>query len=60
MDFTELVTRWREEVYNRWQVVDPEGEYHWDSMAYGWALAKALSPKQAREFVLHITETNII
>lgn len=30
--------------------VDPEGEYHWGDLTYGWALAKGLEVEDAKEF----------
>jgi hypothetical protein len=47
---TELLSEYRREVFDRSQDIDPYDDYHWTSLALGWALAKGLDAEKAQEF----------
>lgn len=49
-----LIRDWAENVYAHASIIDPESEEHWGSMVLGWALAKGLTPEQARNFANHV------
>jgi hypothetical protein len=50
----ELVKKFKTEVHDKAKQVDPEQEEDWKSLTIGWAIAKGLTTKSAREFALYI------
>ncbi len=49
-----LTKMFKAEVHDRAAEIDPNNEHHWLTLTYGWALAKGLSPEQARKFASYI------
>jgi hypothetical protein len=50
----DLASTFKNEVNDRAMKIDPNQEYDWLSLTIGWALAKGLNPKPAREFATYI------
>ena len=49
-----LIELFKKEVTDRSEEVDPCEEEHWGSLTLGWAIAKGLSPEDAKEFAVYI------
>ncbi len=45
-----LLEQFKVEVHDRAKYVDPDSEEDWHSLTLGWAIAKGLKPRTAREF----------
>lgn len=45
---------WKNEVYNNVDEVDPNEEFYWKSLAYGFFIGKGLSLEEAREMLYKI------
>ena len=49
-----LVKEFKVEVDDLGDEIDPNYEYHWESLIIGWSLGKGLSPDDANEFASYI------
>ena len=49
-----LTDEFKTELHDRAKDIDPDNEHEWGTLAYGWALANGLSPKDALEFAEYI------
>jgi len=57
---TRLTNEFKIECSDRWEQIDPDSEEHWHSLTLGWAIAKGLSPDNARIFASYIRyQTNL-
>lgn len=52
--FELLERKFKLEVYNRANDIDPDDDQDWFSLTLGWAIAKGLSPEEAINFALYI------
>jgi len=43
--------RWEQDVYKKWEEVDPHSTEDWHSLAYGYFIGLGLSPEDAYESV---------
>lgn len=43
LDLDDLQEAFFDEVFSKSAQIDPDDSYHWDSLAFGWALAKGAS-----------------
>jgi hypothetical protein len=50
----ELIELFKAECHDRATEIDPDSEEVWSSLTLGWAIAKGLSPEEARDFAIHI------
>lgn len=51
-DMTDVLRTYGAEILDQADEVDPSNEEDWRSMAIGWAIAKGMSPTDAREFAM--------
>lgn len=49
-----MLEQFKKEVSDHATEVDPESEEDWHSLTIGWAIAKGLSPRNARTFAGHV------
>jgi len=49
-----LIEQFITEVHFRAKEIDPDNEYDWRDLTYGWALGKGIEPEAAAEFALFI------
>ena len=48
------VEKFKEQVYNRGEEIDPNDDYDWFSLSYGWALGQGLTVKTSYDFAILI------
>ena len=49
-----LIPMFKAECHDRATEIDPYSEEVWSSLTLGWAIAKGVSPDDARDFAIHI------
>jgi len=47
MSDEELIKSWHENVYSKTEEIDPDDQYYWESLAYGFFLGKGVKAKLA-------------
>jgi len=52
--YEELIPLFKTECHYCSEEIDEYNEEDWRSLTIGWAIAKGLSPKEARDFARHI------
>jgi len=53
---TDIGYLWNKEVLDQQELIDPDDELHWESLATGWAIAKGMTPDDALDFGSHYME----
>lgn len=51
---TALIAQFKAEAHDRASEADPDSSEDWYSLTLGWAIAKGLTPADARAFASHI------
>lgn len=46
----EFAALFRKECFDRSDEIDPGDEYHWESLALGWAIARGMDIEDAKKF----------
>jgi len=54
MRWKTLMSQFKTEMTDRATLVDTSNELDWYSLTVGWAVAKGLSPDEARSFSTHV------
>lgn len=49
-----LTEQFKKECSDRSPEIDPDGEFCWESLTMGWAIAKGLDPEDAYDFAVYI------
>lgn len=49
-----LLKKFRKQIHERASEIDPDNEFYWKDLTYGWALAQGLEPEAAREFASYV------
>jgi hypothetical protein len=49
-----LLVDFRSEIYGRLCEIDPEGREDVFTLALGWAVAKGMEPRDARDFAIYV------
>ena len=55
-----LVLKWKEQVFDRAEEVDPNNEMDWEDLAIGFFLGLGQSVEQAEELLSAVIEWNLI
>ena len=58
-DMWYLALRWKVDVYDKAELVDPHSESKWGDLAMGYALGAGLDPDQACDFELFVSHLKI-
>jgi hypothetical protein len=56
----ELITSWKELIYDKVDEIDPEYEHLWKSIALGFAIGRGYTLEQAHEFIGILTLKRMI
>lgn len=57
----DLLDRWKANVYDKGEQVDPFAEEDWHSLAVGWALGSGVAPSKAVNFADYLqAHTNLL
>jgi hypothetical protein len=56
----QLLARFTTEVSGKSRAIDPEDEYDWESLAYGFFLGHGATPAGARRLVLAALQRNLL
>jgi len=52
----DTIDLWKKEIYDKSHLIDPENEWHWESLAIGWCIAKGMNYDDSIEFGRHYHE----